>query len=123
MGFETMPTGVTEAPKQESRKVENIDSYEMEKIKNTLSDLQRAARAIEIYLEEMSKLDEQGVKVIRKNKLDKLRVPNGPAGPENDIGKIVGIFQSALVELGKAKKYDLNDPALAEDIKKLYEKK
>lgn len=85
----------------EMSKIENISEYEREKIERTLNDAKRIVAVIENYLEMIKFCDEQGIDVIGRTSLNDLRRPNGPAGPNSDLGKIARIFESGQTEIAK----------------------
>lgn len=101
MGFESMPPmGGQNTSEKESKKVENVDKYEKEKIESTLKDAKRLVTIMENYLEMVKFCDEQGIKIKNRTKLDNIRYEGAPAGPGSDLGKIESLFQSGQKEIG-----------------------
>jgi len=82
-------------------KFENVDKYEKEKIENTLKDAKHLVAVIENYLEMVKYCDEQGIDIKGRTSLEKLRYPNGPAGPDSDLGKLSQVFESGQSEISK----------------------
>lgn len=121
MKFNPKQESVPQSSKHELKKVENIDSYEKEKILYTLKDLKHASQVIENYLAEMEKYDDEGIKILQRSRFDKLRYENGLAGPNNDIQNIATMFESALSELKRAKKININHTS--ENVANLYQTK
>ena len=85
----------------ETKRVENIDVYEREKIERTLVDARRLVAVMENYLEMVKFCDEKGIVVKGRTMFDQLRFPDGPAGPDGDLGKIEAMFQSGQKEIAR----------------------
>lgn len=66
---EMPPMGGQNTSEKESKKVENVDKYEKEKIESTLKDAKRLVAVMENYLEMVKFCDEQGIKIKNRTNL------------------------------------------------------
>ena len=97
------PKKIVEEKLKENKKskIENIDEYEKEKIERTLKDAEHLVAVIKNYLEMVKFCDEQGIHIKKRKSFDRLRYPNGPAGPDSDLGKIARMFEGGQIEIGR----------------------
>lgn len=88
------------------RAVTNVDEYEREKITRTVTDLEMTADALRRYLAYADELSTKGIRIPfdEKLKLESLRAPGQPAGPDTDVLKIQVLAQSALAVAERAAK-------------------
>ena len=75
-----------------------LDSYAREKVERTIADLELALATARNFMGMVAYCEEQGIEPtsdVRKvvTEMEKLRYPNAPAGPDNDIWKVCGLFQ------------------------------
>ena len=104
--------GGSEAPNSEI-----IDQYEREKIEQTLRDAKHLVAVIENYLKMIKFCEEQGIKIEGRTSLEKLRYPGEPAGPDNDLTKLLSMFESAQDEITKNLTKEQADQIYEEEIK------
>jgi len=81
--------------------VENLDEYEREKIETTLKQAEHLTEVIRNYLEMIDYCDGQGIQIRGRTKLDNIRYPNAPAGPDSDLGKLASMFESGQNEIAR----------------------
>lgn len=81
---------------------EHLDSYGREKVVSTIGDLELAAATARNYLKMVDFANEKGIELPQSlMDIDRLRYPDGPAGPDSDIVKIRGVFQQAQIAVAK----------------------
>lgn len=97
---------------------ETIDSYEREKILNSVGDLRLLAETMEAFVELADFIDKQGISYQRDpgNTFDDLRQSEGPFGPQGqlhqEIVKLNNDFQKAQKEM-----YNLLSPEQREKFR------
>ena len=79
--------------------MENIDTYEREKIARTLRDALYLTILIRVYLEEIDKADKDNIMIVDREYLGWIRGPGAPAGPDNDTLKLCRLFESGLTTI------------------------
>lgn len=101
MNFEQPPKAESEesAPTPETSKVENIDSYEMQKIKNALANAEHLVAVIQNYIKMAEFCDEKGIKAKGRTSLEKIGYEGGANGPDSDLLKLARMFESGQHEL------------------------
>jgi len=85
--------------KEDVKKIENIDEYEREKIERTIADLKQTTAIIDNYLKMMDFADTHHIKIDKRTLMDKIRYQDGPAGPDNDMIKLQGLFAKGQAEI------------------------
>ena len=68
--------------------LENLSSYEREKLETTKSQLQRVADMIDLAVKMLDYCQKKDISIINRPSLNNLRQPDGLAGPESDISEL-----------------------------------
>lgn len=86
-----------------------IDPYEREKVETTISDLERAASALRLYLCYHGQLDRERLMVDKTAmpNMAALRVPGGVAGPGCDIHKVDSMASKCMESIRRQLPRDL----------------
>ena len=85
-----------------SDKIENLGSYEREKIETTLKDAKNLVQHIEDYLTMVKYCDDHGITIADKVELSGVRIAGGPADPVGDILDLSVVFQRAKLALDRS---------------------
>lgn len=85
----------------ERRGVENMDSYEREKIAATLRDAQHLVAVIENYLKTVDFCNEKGIDLSGRKSLNAIRGTGELADPAGTLTKLSILFESGMSDMAK----------------------
>lgn len=87
--------------RDQTRRIENMDGYEREKIERTLQGARHLVTVIENYLKTVDYCNENGVELPNRKKLEAIRRPGELADPMGSLTELAIVFESGMNDMSK----------------------
>lgn len=97
-------------------KVENMNSYEREKIEKTLGTAEHLVKVIKNYLIMVDYCNEKGIKLQHRKTLETIRQPGELADPMGPFGKLEVEFENGMNDIAR----DVNGSLHEAELEKRY---